>query len=198
MICIVIDSYSDDVFVSLRYATILPMKHTARERTDWILWHRAHGENVAATCRQFGIARSTFYRWVSRYDVVHPRRSLSNRSRAPHRRQPSHLQPLFLIRVIELNTEHPRWSGDRLQRELRALRDDAPSTATISRWLRVIRERCPLCQGKDGRHNEMMHALRRDLQHYGPRIRLAKAQRGLSKSGAVSSVERMIARGRQT
>jgi putative transposase len=169
------------------------MKHTSGERTEWLRWHRAHGENVAATCRKFGIARSTFYRWARRYSASHPRRSLSNRSRAPHRRQPSRLQPLFLIKVIELNTEHPRWSADRLQQELRALRDDAPSAATVSRWLRVILERCPLCRGRDGKHNEWLHALNVDLRHYQPRIRLAKP-RGLSKRGAVAQAEKLVAR----
>jgi transposase-like protein len=172
------------------------MQYTLRERKAWILWHRAHGENITATCRHFGIGRNPFYRWSSLYNAGHPRRSLSNRSRAPYRRQPSRLQPHFLMRVIQLNTAHPRWSAVRLQQELRALRDDAPSAATIGRWLCVIRERCPLCGRKDGRHDEWTHLLKHDLRHYEPRIRLVKP-RGLSKRPAVAQVEKMIARSRR-
>ncbi|MBA4181210.1 MAG: hypothetical protein C0506_11530 [Anaerolinea sp.] len=39
----------------------------AKKRLKWFDWHRDHGENVSLTCRHFGIARQTFYRWKQRY-----------------------------------------------------------------------------------------------------------------------------------
>src|SRR4051794_22561659 len=37
------------------------------ERLRWFLHFAEHG-SVSATCRQFGIARTTFYRWARRFD----------------------------------------------------------------------------------------------------------------------------------
>ncbi|MFA7682072.1 MAG: helix-turn-helix domain-containing protein, partial [Candidatus Peribacteraceae bacterium] len=37
------------------------------ERLQWFLHYNTYG-SVSATCRQFGIARTTFYRWLKRFD----------------------------------------------------------------------------------------------------------------------------------
>ena len=56
-----------------------PRRHAPAEILDYARTH-----SVAATCRHFGIARSTYYRWATRYD---PQRLsvLENRSCAPWR-----------------------------------------------------------------------------------------------------------------
>ena len=43
-------------------------------------------ENVALTCRHFGISRQTFYRWLRRYQPL-DLTSLEERSHCPHRRR---------------------------------------------------------------------------------------------------------------
>jgi len=61
--------------------------YRARERQQWIAWYLQHGRNVALTCRQFRISRSTFYRWHKRYDHSTPQRPLRSRSRRPRTRR---------------------------------------------------------------------------------------------------------------
>ncbi len=46
-----------------------PLSREATRRLKVLDYARTH--SVAATCRHFGIARSTFYRWQSRYDPQH-------------------------------------------------------------------------------------------------------------------------------
>ena len=55
----------------------------ARQRRQMLNWYIAHGENVAATCAQFGVSRATFYRWRARY-AANPRKPLRAQSRRPH------------------------------------------------------------------------------------------------------------------
>ncbi|MDP7454627.1 MAG: helix-turn-helix domain-containing protein, partial [Candidatus Peribacteraceae bacterium] len=38
------------------------------ERLQWFLHYSTHG-SVSKTCKEFGIARSTFYRWLNRFDI---------------------------------------------------------------------------------------------------------------------------------
>jgi transposase-like protein len=45
---------------------------SSRERRHWLQWHFAHGEHVSQTCRQFGISRTTLYRWLARYNAATP------------------------------------------------------------------------------------------------------------------------------
>lgn len=40
-----------------------------RERLEWLLDWAEHG-SVSHTCRRFGIARTTFYRWARRFDAA--------------------------------------------------------------------------------------------------------------------------------
>lgn len=44
------------------------LSQEAGRRLWWIDWYYDHGKNISLTCRYFGIARATFYRWFKRYD----------------------------------------------------------------------------------------------------------------------------------
>jgi transposase len=152
---------------------------TPSERRAWFRWHVAHGENVAATCRHFGIARSTFYRWQRRFSPAHPRQSLRRARPAQAVRRPRPKEALFFKNVVELQRAHPRWGRGRLRQALVALRDDAPSEATIGRWLRAIVYRCPVCGGTEGRHDGLGHAQQEAFEQLelGDRIRLSRRSR---------------------
>ena len=63
------------------------MKYSTRKRRQSLEWHNLNGCNVAATSRQFGVSRSTVYRWLGRYDPANPARSLRAHSRRPHNRR---------------------------------------------------------------------------------------------------------------
>jgi transposase-like protein len=69
---------SDDIQALLvRAADYLP---EVAERLRWLL-HYAQHRSVSATCRQFTIARTTFYRWARRFDAAN-RASLADRPTA--------------------------------------------------------------------------------------------------------------------
>lgn len=101
--------------VIARLAKIRPVElsRRARARLDYLTWHRAHGANVALTCRHFAIARSTFYRWQARYDHGWLE-SLEDRSSRPiRRRRPSWtLDQLLAVKAVRLR--YPRWGKDKL------------------------------------------------------------------------------------
>ena len=69
---------------------------TTRQRRLWIAWHFAHGENVSATCAQFGIHRSTLYRWLARY-ANQPQKPLRARSRRPQTTRPLRTGQLITV-----------------------------------------------------------------------------------------------------
>ena len=100
----------------LHLANHPPVSELSREaklRLSWINWHRVHGKNVSLTCRHFGIARATFYRWYPRYNYRHTA-TLESHSRAPrHRRQPTWTAEQYQA-VIDLRGEYPRWGKDKL------------------------------------------------------------------------------------
>lgn len=72
----------------------------AHKRLWWLDWYRSHGCNAEQTCRHFGISKSVFYRWKSRY---HPKnlKTLEDdkKTRRPHRIR-SMTTPTFIIRKI--------------------------------------------------------------------------------------------------
>lgn len=130
---------------SLRYrmpetAERLPgaqLSREAKQRLRWIDYARTH--SVAATCRHFGIARSTYYRWANRYD---PQRLsfLENRSSRPrHCRRPS-WTPAEVAAVRAARDASPRWGKDKLAIVLRR-QGVALSVSMIGRILTDLQRR---------------------------------------------------------
>jgi transposase InsO family protein len=76
-------------------------------------FYHTHDCNAALTCRHFAIARSTFYRWLSRYD---PRdiSSLEDRSRAPGKRREPTTPTRVVDAILKLRDERPAWSKYKL------------------------------------------------------------------------------------
>jgi putative transposase len=84
----------------------------ARVRLTWMDYYRAT-ENVALTCRHFGISRQSFYRWQRRYDAL-DLTTLEDHSHRPRRlRQPTWSFPLE-GKVLTLRLQFPRWGKDKL------------------------------------------------------------------------------------
>lgn len=91
----------------------LDLSRDARRRLGWFDFYEAHGRNARLTCRHFGIAPQTFYRWKRRFD---PRalESLEAHSSRPGRvRQPTWDLPLERA-VLELRRTYPRWGRAKL------------------------------------------------------------------------------------
>src|SRR5882724_5545042 len=133
---------------------------TPRQRHQWMAWYFAHAQDVMATCQQFGISRSTFYRWLARH-AAQPQKPV--RARRPHvpRRPTWSLDELRL--VCELLGQYPTWGRRRLADALFAQTGTLWSEATVGRMLARMKPRCPLCQGHAGRHDVLAYALASDL-----------------------------------
>ena len=89
------------------------LSRAARVRLEWLEWHRAHGHNVALTCRHFGISRQTFYRWHQRFEGG-ALNQLEDRSHRPRRRRQPTWSPQQADAVLTLRHRYPRWGKDKL------------------------------------------------------------------------------------
>jgi len=108
------------------------LSRAAQVRLAWMDFHR-RTQNVALTCRHFGISRQTFYRWLKRYEPW-DLTSLEERSHCPHhRRQPTWSFPLER-KVLTLRLQFPRWGKDKLAVLLRQ-QGEAVSTSMVGRIL---------------------------------------------------------------
>jgi putative transposase len=88
------------------------LSREARVRLAWMDWYR-RGNNVAHTCRHFGISRQTFYRWLKRYEPL-DLRTLEERSHCPRRRRQPTWSFLLEGKVLTLRLQFPRWGKDKL------------------------------------------------------------------------------------
>lgn len=108
------------------------LSHSARVRLAWMDFYRSR-QNVALTCRHFGISRQSFYRWRRRYDPL-DLSSLEGRSHCPRRRrQPTWSFPLA-ERILSLRLQFPRWGKDKLAVLLRQQKQPV-STSMVGRIL---------------------------------------------------------------
>lgn len=85
----------------------------AKKRLKWFDWHRDHGQNVSLTCRHFGIARETFYRWQRRYDPF-DLNSLADRSSRPHSVRRRTWTTAEVLAVQRLRESFSRWGKAKL------------------------------------------------------------------------------------
>ncbi|MBA3450949.1 MAG: transposase [Chloroflexia bacterium] len=92
------------------------LSRDAKQRLKILDYARTH--TVSATCRPFGIARSTFYRWPRRYD---PQRLsvLENRPSRPKRCRRPTWTPAHAEAVRQAREAHPRWGKEKLAVVLR-------------------------------------------------------------------------------
>ncbi len=78
----------------------------AKVRLKWFDYARTH--RVAATCRHFGIARSTFYTWKGRYDP-HDLTTPEDRSSCPEQVRQRQWTAAQVAAVRRVREAHPRW-----------------------------------------------------------------------------------------
>jgi transposase InsO family protein len=123
------------------------LSREAKQRLRILDYARTH--SVAATCRHFGIARSTFYRWQRRYDPT--RLSLlENRSSRPQRCRRPTWTAAQAEAVRQARERHPRWGKDKLAVVLK--RDGSTlSVSMVGRILTDLRRRGVLVEPKSAR-----------------------------------------------
>ena len=114
------------------------LSREAKMRLAWFDWHRAHGENVSLTCRHFGIARQTFYRWQKRYDPRHLS-SLQDRSSVPHKRRHRSWTTEQVLAVQGLREEYPCFGKNKLKVLLERV-SITLSASTIGRILHYLKK----------------------------------------------------------
>ena len=115
----------------------MPWKVTSKseQRFDLVRQMSAGQLSVAELCRRFRISRQTAYKWRARYRKKRLS-GLKDRSRRP-RRSPRQTSSVWLRRLGRWRRAHPTWGARKLRHELtrRFGRPEAPSVATMNRWL---------------------------------------------------------------
>jgi transposase InsO family protein len=142
------------------------LSRDATRRLKMLDYARTH--TVSATCRHFGIARSTYYRWAQRHDPQHLR-FLENRSSAPRRmRRPTWTADQAQA-VRQAREAHPRWGKDKLAVVLK--REDVHlSVSMIGRILAELTRRRVLVEPQSARlrphsRHARPYAIRKPKQH---------------------------------
>src|SRR4030042_1511695 len=92
----------------------------ALKRLWWIDWYRSHERNAEQTCRHFGISKSVFYRWKSRYNP----KNLKTLEDDKKTRRPHHLRsmttPSWIIkRIYDIRKANLEKSKYEIQEELK-------------------------------------------------------------------------------
>jgi putative transposase len=96
-----------------RLAEIPVLSKAARLRLQWFKFYETHGRNASLTCRHFGLARQTFYRWKRRYDA-YGIKGLEDRSKHPRRVRRHTWSWELEQQVKQLREKYPRWGKDKL------------------------------------------------------------------------------------
>jgi putative transposase len=142
------------------------LSRDAKHRLKLLDYGRTH--TVAATCRHFGIARSTYYRWATRYD---PQQLpfLENRSSRPRRCRRPTWTAAQAEAVRQARERSPRWGKDKLAVVLK--RDGVQlSVSMIGRILADLTRRRMLVEPKATRlrshsRHARPYAIRKPKEH---------------------------------
>ena len=149
-----------------RLPVAVPLSREAKQRLKLMDYARTH--SIAQTCRHFGIARSTFYRWQRRYDP-HQLASLENRPSRPRRcRRPSWtVEQADAVRQVR--ERYPRWGKDKLVVVLRRQGRDL-SVSMVGRILAALKRRGILVESLSARlrpqaRHARPYAVRKPKEH---------------------------------
>jgi transposase len=113
-------------------ADSLELSKGARQRLQWFIYSAMHDGNVSLTCRYFGISRSTFLRWIERFDPLQPE-TLEEHSRRPHHVRESETSDDVVALIKKYRTENVLISKEQIEEELRTKHNIALSALTIGR-----------------------------------------------------------------
>jgi len=116
--------------------TTVTLSKTAKQRLKWIDYYHTHGYNARLTCRHYGIAHRTFYRYYQRFKlqgIV----GLEVRSHRPKKvRQP--LTPILVVDTVRtLRKANPEYSKYKLAVILKRDYNYSLSVSTVGRIVQV-------------------------------------------------------------
>jgi transposase InsO family protein len=88
-----------------------------RLRVEWMVFYYTVGEqNATLTAQHFDISRKTFHKWLSRFkDSKYDVRSLTDQSRAPHRRRKWEVTLIQEDRIRQLRKRYPYYGKKKLK-----------------------------------------------------------------------------------
>lgn len=93
---------------------VLKLSKEALCRLEWVVFYHTKAEgNATLVCRHFGIGRSTFYKWLEKFDEANLR-TLETASRRPNHVRSRAAQPLKDGRVIALRKQYPYFGKKKL------------------------------------------------------------------------------------
>ena len=123
-------------------ARAMGLSREALLRLEWIIYyHTAAGQNARLTCRHFGIAPKTFYKWYDRFDETNLSK-LEEISRAPKQVRQKEYTNVQYLRVIELRRQYIRYGKMKL---LALYQAKFPDDSDISSWkIQCIIEHCKI------------------------------------------------------
>lgn len=115
-----------------RIKTATTLSREAKQRLKWIDYYHSHANNARLTCRHFGIAHRTFYRYYNRFKLQ-GMTGLENCSKRPNQvRQPT--TPRSVIDAIkQLRKANPEYSKYKLEVLLRRDYGYQVSASTVGR-----------------------------------------------------------------
>lgn len=113
-------------------SVLMGLGDDVKQKLEWFLFYLESGKSVSHTCANFGIARSTFYRWVQRFDPQ-DLRTLEEQSHRPRiLRQTKVTQTLInLVRIYRM--QNPYLGKEQIAELLEAEHNIVVSPSTIGR-----------------------------------------------------------------
>lgn len=122
-----------------KVAKILEVSRPARQRLQWIIHYYQQQHNASLTCRHFGIARKTFYKWYREFDEdnLYSLYKLEGKNKAPKRVRQRQITPGEESRIIALRRAHLRWGKMKLKRLYENTYNEPISSWKIQRVIEV-------------------------------------------------------------
>ena len=98
-----------------KVAKILKVSKEAKQRLNWIIYSH-EGHSPTDTCRHFGVARKTFYKWFNQFDEdnLYSLYKLEDKSRAPNHVRQREITPLEEQRIIKLRKDRIRYGKEKI------------------------------------------------------------------------------------
>ena len=119
-------------------AEILPLSEKAKLRLEWIIFYYTAGDrNASYTAKHFGISRSKFYFWFSRFNERNLK-TLEDNSSVPKTKRSWQPDPVMLDRMISLRKAHLHWNKVKLAKVYETDYGEKISSWQFQRTIRVF------------------------------------------------------------
>jgi Transposase and inactivated derivatives len=126
--------YPKSLIGKLRYVNDVKLTKEAKLRLKWIE-HYEKVKDVTKTCRYFGISRTTFYKWLKRYQKD-GLKGLLDRPKTPLRKRAPTVRKKYELDIIRIRNNNPTWSKEKIAIYLEKEKGIKVSPSTIYRVLK--------------------------------------------------------------